>query len=45
MYADEKPTIMSTALLGWYGVVVSHNVKEIVQHEREITREEDDDIK
>ena len=35
MYADEKPTVMGIALLGWYGVVVGHNVKEIVQHQWE----------
>ena len=27
IYADEKPKIMSKALLGFYGVVVAHNVK------------------
>jgi len=35
IYAEEKPNIMSKALLGLYGVVVAHNVKEIAQHRRE----------
>lgn len=30
IYADEKPKIMSKALLGLYGVVVANNVEEIV---------------
>ena len=39
IYSDEKPITMGKALLGFYGVVVGHNVKEIVQHEWEIRRE------
>jgi hypothetical protein len=35
IYMEEKPKIISKALLGLYGVVVAHNIKEIVQHERE----------
>jgi hypothetical protein len=35
IYGDEKPNIMSKTMLGLYGVVVAHNVKEIVQHGRE----------
>jgi hypothetical protein len=35
IYVDEKPKILSMALLGLYGVVVANNVKEIVQHGRE----------
>jgi len=34
IYVEEKPKIISKALLGLYGVVVAHNIKEIVQHER-----------
>ncbi|MFO7666930.1 MAG: DUF5658 family protein [Desulfobacterales bacterium] len=34
IYVDKKPKIMSKALLGLYGVVVSHNIKEIVQHKK-----------
>ena len=33
---EEKPKIISKALLVLYGVVVAHNIKEIVQHEREL---------
>jgi len=33
IYADEKPKIMSKALLGFYSFVVAHNIKEIVLHE------------
>ena len=36
IYVEEKPKIMSKALLGLYGIVVAHNIKEIVQHEREL---------
>ena len=36
IYMDEKPKIVSKALLSLYGVVVVHNIKEIVQHGREI---------
>lgn len=35
IYAEEKPRIVSKALLGIYGVVVAHNMKEIVQQRRE----------
>lgn len=35
---DEEPKITSKALLGVYGFVVAHNIKEIVQHERETRR-------
>jgi hypothetical protein len=35
IYGDEKPKVVSKALLGLYGFVVAHNVKEIVQHGRE----------
>lgn len=31
---EEKPKAMSKALLGFYGVVVAHNVKEIVNNKR-----------
>ncbi len=36
IYVEEKPKIVSKALLGLYGVVVANNIKEIVQHEREL---------
>jgi len=36
IFAEGKPNIMSKTLLGFYGVLVAHNIKEIVQHEREI---------
>ena len=35
IYAEEKPRVVSKALLGIYGVVVAHNMKEIVQQRRE----------
>ncbi|MDP2864014.1 MAG: DUF5658 family protein [Desulfobacterales bacterium] len=35
IYVDEKPKMLSKALLGLYGFLVAHNVKEIVQHRRE----------
>ena len=35
IYTDEKPKIISKALLGLYGAVVANNIKEIVQHGRE----------
>lgn len=35
IYMDEKPKIISKALLGLYGAVVANNIKEIVQHGRE----------
>ena len=35
IYVEEKPKIPSKALLGFYGVVVAHNFKEIVQQRRE----------
>ena len=34
IYVDKKPKITSKALLGLYGVVVAHNIKEIVQHKK-----------
>lgn len=40
IYDDEEPKTISKALLGFYAVVVGHNVKEIVQHQWEIRREE-----
>jgi len=40
IYDDEEPKILSKALLGFYGFLVGHNVKEIVQHECEIRKEE-----
>ena len=39
IYAEEKPKIMSKSLLGFYGAVVAHNIKEIVQHERKMKRQ------
>lgn len=33
IYAEDKPKITSKVLLGVYGAVVAHNIKEIVQHE------------
>jgi len=38
IYTEEEPNIMSKALLGFYGVIVANNIKEIVQYEREIKR-------
>ena len=35
IYVEEKPKIVSKVMLGLYGVVVAHNIKEIVQHEIE----------
>jgi hypothetical protein len=35
IYADEKPRIVSKALLGIYGFVAAHNMREIVLHRRE----------
>ena len=35
IYMEEKPKFVSKALLGFYGFVVAHNLKEIVQHRRE----------
>lgn len=43
IYVEEKPKIVSKALLGLYGFVVAHNIKEIVQHERE-TRKNNADL-
>lgn len=42
IYNDEKPKVLSKALLGFYGFMVGHNVKEIVQHEWEVRKEEGD---
>jgi hypothetical protein len=33
IYIEEDPKITSKALLGFYGCVVAHNIKEIIQHE------------
>lgn len=38
IYAEEKPRIVSKTLLGIYGAVVAHNMKEIVLHRRETKR-------
>ena len=38
IYAEDKPKITSKVLLGFYTFVVAHNIKEIVQHEREIIK-------
>lgn len=38
IYEEDEPKYMSKALLGFYAFVVGHNIKEIVQHEREIRR-------
>ena len=38
IYTDDKPKITSKVLLGFYGAVVAHNIKEIVQHEREVRK-------
>jgi hypothetical protein len=38
IYAEEKPKIMSKSLLDFYGAIVAHNIKEMVQHEREIRK-------
>ena len=35
IYVEEKPKFVSKALLGFYGFVVAHNLREIVQHRRE----------
>lgn len=35
IYTEDKPKIVSKVMLGLYGVVVAHNIKEIVRHERE----------
>ncbi len=34
IYMEEEPKITSKVLLGFYGAVVAHNIKEIVLHER-----------
>lgn len=39
IYTEDKPKITTKALLGFYGFLFAHNVKEIVQHAREIKRE------
>jgi len=36
IYVEDKPKIVSKIMLGLYGVVVAHNIKEIVQYEREL---------
>jgi len=35
IYTEDEPKTAGKALLGLYGFVVAHNVKEIVQHEIE----------
>jgi len=35
IYVEEKPKFVSKALLGLYGFVVAHNMKEVVLHRRE----------
>ena len=46
IYDDEEPKTISKALLCFYGAVVGHNVKEIIQREWEIRKgKEGDDIK
>ena len=40
IYVEDKPKIVSKALLCFYGVLVAHNIKEIAQHEREIKNAE-----
>jgi len=39
IHAEDEPKSVSKALLGFYGFVVAHNLKEIVMREREIRRE------
>jgi len=39
IYTEEKPKIVSKALLGFYGFVVAHNLKEIVKQRRETKRD------
>ena len=34
IYFEEKPKIAGKVMLGFYGAVVAHNIKEIVLHER-----------
>lgn len=38
IYADEKLKFVTKALLGFYGAVVAHNLKEIVLQRREAKR-------
>ena len=38
IYVEEKPKFVSKALLGFYGAVVAHNLKEIVLQRREAKR-------
>lgn len=33
IYFEDQPKFMSKALLGLYGAVVAHNIKEIILHE------------
>lgn len=39
IHEEDEPAIVSKALLGFYGYLVAHNIREIVQHEREIKGE------
>jgi hypothetical protein len=41
IYTEEKPRFVSKTLLGFYGFVVAHNLKEIVQQRRETKRNGD----
>ena len=38
IYAEKGPKTASKLMLGLYGIVVSNNVKEIVQHNKEIKK-------
>jgi hypothetical protein len=38
VYVEDKPKTVSMTLLGFYGFVVAHNLKEVVQHEKEIKK-------
>jgi hypothetical protein len=38
IYKEEKPKFVSKALLGFYGFVVAHNLKEIAKQRREAKR-------
>ena len=39
IYEEEEPSVVSKVLLGFYGYLVAHNIREIVRHEREIKGE------
>ena len=38
IYAEEKPKFLSKVLLGLYGAVIAHNVKEIMLQRRDAKR-------